>query len=92
MDTKAISAVFLLSLVLFAYVTGARNDPGSRYWKSLMNDEELPKAITDLLYNQTNFASGSNMKMDRFVRNFSTDPVLIIYHSQHRFVHSEKPP
>ncbi|GFP95403.1 hypothetical protein PHJA_001684600 [Phtheirospermum japonicum] len=52
-----------------------------------MNGEALPKAIRDLFHDQT-FASDSNMKMDRFVRNFDTKPNLIIYHSHHHHVHS----
>ncbi|KAI3448047.1 hypothetical protein Pfo_004712 [Paulownia fortunei] len=86
MEMRTFSAFFLLSLALFAYVTDARKDPGD-YWKSMMNAETMPKAITDLFHQ--NSASDSNMETDRFVRNFDTKPNVIIYHSHH--VHSEKP-
>lgn len=61
-------------------VIDARKDPGD-YWKSMMNDEPMPKAITDLIHHDT--AEESN----HFLRNFDTKPNVIIYHSH---VHSAK--
>ncbi|KAK6120918.1 hypothetical protein DH2020_023825 [Rehmannia glutinosa] len=87
MEMKTFSALFLLSLALFAYVTDARKDP-SDYWKDVMNGENMPKAITDLFHQ--NFDSDSNTKMDRFIRDFDTKPNAIIYHSNH--VHSDEKP
>lgn len=53
-----------------------------------MDEETMPKAITDLLHQ--NPTSDPNTKTDHFVRNFDTKPNVIIYHSHHH-VHSEKP-
>ncbi|KAH6830628.1 hypothetical protein C2S53_010184 [Perilla frutescens var. hirtella] len=86
MESKASSAFFLLSLLMFAYVSDARKDPGD-YWKSVMDEETMPKAIKDLV--NTNPTSNSNMKTDRFVRNFDVKPNVIIYHS-HDHTHTEK--
>lgn len=44
-----------------------------------MDEESMPKAITDLLRDQS--------PTERFVRNFETKPNVIIYHSNH--VHSQ---
>ncbi|KAL8540261.1 hypothetical protein ACS0TY_001739 [Phlomoides rotata] len=81
MGTRAFSFIFLLSLLLLAYVSDARKDPGTEYWKSVMDEESMPKAITDLLHQNP-----TDTKTERFVRNFETKPNVIIYHSNH--VHS----
>ncbi|KAG6417533.1 hypothetical protein SASPL_119716 [Salvia splendens] len=73
--SKAISVSFLLSLLLFAFVCDARKDPGE-VWKVVMDEETMPNAIKDLV------DVGSNMKMDRFVRDFDVKPNVIIYHSR----------
>lgn len=80
--------IFSRSCVSFYFfqlscVSEARKDPGE-YWKSMMNDEAIPKAIGDLM--DQNRASNSE-KWDHFVRNFETKPNVIIYHSHHH-VHS----
>ncbi|PIN22123.1 hypothetical protein CDL12_05169 [Handroanthus impetiginosus] len=86
---RAFSTFFLLSLMLFVYVCDARKDPGD-YWKSIMNGEPMPKAITDLIH-RYNLESDSNMKMDYFIKNFNTKANVIIYHSHHK-VHSDHKP
>ncbi|KAK1431170.1 hypothetical protein QVD17_14454 [Tagetes erecta] len=68
--------LFLFSLLLLASVNDARKDP-EEYWRSVMKDEPMPKALEDVLIRDP---STSNMK-DRFTRNFDTKPNLIIYHS-----------
>lgn len=68
----------------FAYVSDARKDPGD-YWKSVMVEEAMPKAIQDLLN------SNSDTKIDDgFVRNFDVKPNVIIYHS-HDHTHTAGP-
>lgn len=79
---------FLVQLFQFAYVADARNGPGD-YWKSVMNGETMPKAITDLVHQ--NPASDSDKKTDRFIRNFDTKANVIIYHSHDHIHNSEKP-
>ncbi|KAL0348402.1 UNVERIFIED_CONTAM: hypothetical protein Sangu_1068000 [Sesamum angustifolium] len=71
--------VLLLSLLLFACVaTDARKDPGA-YWNSVMNGDQMPKAIGDLLiHDQTDLNTKPD---DRFVRDFDTKANVIIYHS-----------
>ena len=51
----------------------ARSNPGE-YWRSIMKDEPMPKAIQDVLPLE-------DVKKDLFVRNFDLKPNLIIYHS-----------
>ncbi|CAA2998968.1 Hypothetical predicted protein [Olea europaea subsp. europaea] len=75
MNTRTSSVFFLLSLVLISSVIDARKDPGE-YWKSIMNGEPMPKAITDRIQDS-----------NHFMRNFDTKANVIIYHSH---VHSAK--
>ncbi|KAL0454184.1 UNVERIFIED_CONTAM: hypothetical protein Slati_0757600 [Sesamum latifolium] len=64
----------------------ARNDPGA-YWKSAVDGDQMPKAITDLLvHDQTDL----NTKTDGFVRDFDTKANVIIYHSHDDHVLSER--
>lgn len=70
----------------FAYVSDARKGPGD-YWKSVMAEEAMPKAIEDLLNMNPN--SNSDTKTDIFVRNFDVKPNAIIYHS-HDHTHAGK--
>lgn len=65
----------------FSYVCDARKVP-EEYWKSVMDEETMPKAIADLLHQNP-----TESKTERFVRNFETKPNVIIYHTNH--VHSE---
>lgn len=74
-------------LISFVTLNDARKDPGE-YWKSIMNGEPMPKAITDYFYQDP--ASQSNkekekhsdtINMDHFIKDFGTNPNLIIYHS-----------
>ncbi|KAL7082710.1 hypothetical protein ACP275_14G118600 [Erythranthe tilingii] len=84
MEMKPLSTFFLLSLVLFACVTEARPSPGE-YWKSKMNGEAMPKALTDVV-------SDSDAKTSRFVKDFNTKPNVIIYHSNyHANKHAQAP-
>ncbi|KAL2231610.1 UNVERIFIED_CONTAM: hypothetical protein Sindi_1755400 [Sesamum indicum] len=73
--------------------TDARKEPGA-YWKSVMNGDEMPKAITDLLHHdhQSSSATDLNTERDRFIRNFDTKANVIIYHSHddHHHDHNSK--
>ncbi|KAL6560785.1 hypothetical protein OROGR_004344 [Orobanche gracilis] len=80
-----LAVLSLLSLALSAYVIDASKDPGE-YWKSVMNGEKMPKAITDLL-GQNSASDFSNT--NKFTTNFDTKPNLIIYHSHHDHVDYE---
>ncbi|KAH6780034.1 hypothetical protein C2S52_011271 [Perilla frutescens var. hirtella] len=72
--------MFLLLLLLVGSVGDARKDhPGEYYWKNMMKDEAMPKAITDLM--DQNPASDSTNRDDHFVTNFETKPNVIIYHT-----------
>ncbi|XP_057783075.1 uncharacterized protein LOC131000934 [Salvia miltiorrhiza] len=84
--SRAFSASFLLSLLLFSYVCDARKDPGE-VWKAVMDEETMPNAIKDLI--DEGSSSNSNMKMDRFVRDFDVKPNVIIYHHREH-AHTEK--
>ncbi|KAI3755557.1 hypothetical protein L1987_55360 [Smallanthus sonchifolius] len=72
--------LFLFSLLLLATLNDARNGP-EEYWRSVMKDEPMPKALQDVLI-PGSFASGDKEnKKDRFKRNFDTKANLIIYRS-----------
>ncbi|XP_070052706.1 uncharacterized protein [Nicotiana tomentosiformis] len=65
-----------LGFITFGY---ARNDP-KEYWKSAMNGDPMPKALTDLLHNQYQDFPVERNK-DRFLRDFDLKPNIIIYHN-----------
>ncbi|KVI01976.1 Organ specific protein [Cynara cardunculus var. scolymus] len=69
--------VFLFSLVLLARMNDARKGP-EEYWRSIMKDEPMPKAIQDVLSEDS---TDKENNRDRFTRDFDTKPNLIIYHS-----------
>ncbi|KAL6531834.1 hypothetical protein OROMI_028197 [Orobanche minor] len=79
------SALSLLYFALSAYVIDARKDPGE-YWESVMKGEKMPKAIANLL-GQNSASDFSNT--NKFTTNFDTKPNLIIYHNHHDHVGSE---
>ncbi|XP_024959777.1 uncharacterized protein LOC112500511 [Cynara cardunculus var. scolymus] len=55
----------------------ARKGP-EEYWRSIMKDEPMPKAIQDVLSEDS---TDKENNRDRFTRDFDTKPNLIIYHS-----------
>ncbi|KAI3441312.1 uncharacterized protein J3R85_002588 [Psidium guajava] len=69
--------IFLFSLLLFAEVNDARENPGD-YWKKIMKDQPMPESITDLLHPES--LSGDERKSVGFVRDFDMRPNYIIYH------------
>ncbi|KAL7584883.1 BURP domain-containing protein 17 [Lactuca sativa] len=71
------TGLFFFSLILLASLHDAREGP-KEYWRSVMKDEPMPKAIQDVLIQDS---ARSNNNKDRFTRNFDTKPNLIIYHS-----------
>ncbi|XP_076922737.1 organ-specific protein P4-like [Bidens hawaiensis] len=73
------AVVFLFSLLLLASVNDARTGP-EEYWRSVMKDEPMPKALQDVLIQDPSNGDKENKK-DRFIRNFDTKPNLIIYRS-----------
>nr|XP_009800566.1 PREDICTED: uncharacterized protein LOC104246454 [Nicotiana sylvestris] len=76
-NMRSLSIFFLLfSLTWFGY---ARSDP-EEYWKSVMNGDPMPKALTDLLHNQYQDFPVERNK-DRFLRDFDLKPNIIIYHN-----------
>ncbi|GAY65426.1 hypothetical protein CUMW_241030 [Citrus unshiu] len=67
----------IISLLLFASLGYARKEPGD-YWKSIMKDKPMPKALKDLFPQ----ADERMVKMDHFVKDFDrkSSSVSIIYH------------
>ncbi|KAK1439841.1 hypothetical protein QVD17_05663 [Tagetes erecta] len=81
---KSLSTYLLLfSLLLIFGSNEARNSP-REYWRSVMNDEPIPKTIQDVLP----LEDGGKVNKDIFIRNFDLKPNLIIYRSH--VVYSEK--
>ncbi|CAH1450338.1 unnamed protein product [Lactuca virosa] len=66
----------LFSLLLIVSSNEARSNPG-KYWRSIMKDEPMPKAIQDILP----LEDVKKANKDVFIRNFDLKPNLIIYHS-----------
>ncbi|PWA81812.1 Organ specific protein [Artemisia annua] len=69
---------FIFSLVLFASLNDARNDP-EEYWRNVMKDDPMPKTIQDALIEDSFASSDKGNKIGRFTKNFDTKPNLIIY-------------
>ncbi|CAN8288466.1 unnamed protein product [Cochlearia groenlandica] len=65
----------LFSFLLLVNMSEARTGVAEKYWKKMMKDEPLPEPIKELLYNP--FRTGQ----ERFVRNFNTKSIVIIYHN-----------
>ncbi|KAL8195329.1 hypothetical protein R6Q57_025732 [Mikania cordata] len=72
--------VLLFSLLLVASFSDARKGPED-YWRSVMKNEPMPKALQDVLIRDSVASTDKVNKKDRFTRNFDTKPNLIIYHS-----------
>ncbi|KAL3515186.1 hypothetical protein ACH5RR_022088 [Cinchona calisaya] len=82
--------LLLFSLFSVVYISeAARKGPGD-YWKSIMQDEPMPKAIKELLHEeyspsdhqqQQQILFPKALNMQRFLTNFDTSPNVIIYHS-----------
>ncbi|KAI3769795.1 hypothetical protein L6452_00908 [Arctium lappa] len=75
--------LILFSLLLIVSSNEARSIP-DEYWRSIMNDEPMPKAIQDVLP----LEDVNKVNKDQFVKNFNLKPNLIIYHSH--VTYSEK--
>ncbi|XP_015574655.1 uncharacterized protein LOC8279516 isoform X2 [Ricinus communis] len=75
----------LLSVFLFFNLNYARKLPAEDYWKSVMREQPMPKAIKDLFVQDPEAASlsstGSNKKT-HFVKNFDTRSIAVIYRRQ----------
>ena len=66
----------------FAFLIDARSRPGD-YWKSIMNNQPMPEAITELLQQDMTSESDEtkfSMATNHYVRNFDVRPNVIIYH------------
>ncbi|KAI3497322.1 hypothetical protein L1887_39848 [Cichorium endivia] len=74
------TSLFFFSLILLASLHDAREGP-KEYWRSVMKDEPMPKAIQDVLMEDPNGSNDKENKKARFTRNFDTKANLIIYHS-----------
>ncbi|GAA0145184.1 hypothetical protein Leryth_004353 [Lithospermum erythrorhizon] len=86
---SSLALLVIFSIVLGAYVVDARRDP-ENYWKAIMKDEVMPKALSDLLIQDPSsqatgegrLSSFREADMGRFTRNFNAEPNVILYHSK----------
>ncbi|XP_031264164.1 uncharacterized protein LOC116122461 [Pistacia vera] len=76
-EMKSIFAflIFFSLLLIGCSPSYARKEPGE-YWKSLMKEQPMPKAIKDLLHQDS-----EARKIDHFAKDFDVNPNVIIYHS-----------
>ncbi|XP_027163372.1 uncharacterized protein LOC113773397 isoform X3 [Coffea eugenioides] len=92
----------LVILLFFSVVSlvciseAARHGPED-YWKKIMQDEQMPKALTDLFHEDSSRSDDHHhrrhsdinvqkqpetLNMKRFLTNFDTAPNLIIYQNK----------
>ncbi|KAG2314229.1 hypothetical protein Bca4012_064900 [Brassica carinata] len=67
--------VVLFSFLLFVNLSEGKSGGAEEYWKKMMKSEPLPEPIQDFLNNP--FRTGQ----ERFVKNFNTKSIVIIYHN-----------
>ncbi|KDP46237.1 hypothetical protein JCGZ_10077 [Jatropha curcas] len=78
-----LTTAFFLLVFLFSFVielSYARKVP-EEYWKSIMKEQPIPKAIGDLFIEEDSGGNNSNYEMDHFAKDFDTKAIAVIYHS-----------
>ena len=75
--------ILLFSLLLSVNLSYGRKQPAGDYWKSVMKEQPMPKALSDLFPQESaasDLSAGAS-KMDHFVKDFDVKPTAILYHS-----------
>ncbi|KAH7575107.1 hypothetical protein ACOSP7_005504 [Xanthoceras sorbifolium] len=89
MKSSLFAFIFLFSLLLSANFSYGRKEPAATgdYWKSIMKDQPMPKALLDRVQQEESAAASGASKIDHyFVKDFDFRPSAILYHT-----HSHKP-
>ncbi|GLT96937.1 hypothetical protein SLE2022_145280 [Rubroshorea leprosula] len=83
MKTFAIFIIFSFILLVLSHARKGHRG----YWESILDGEPIPDSIKELFRQDQSSLDGDDhstqMKMDRFIRNFDVSPNLIIYHVAH---------
>ncbi|XP_059651150.1 uncharacterized protein LOC132298815 [Cornus florida] len=94
---RSISAFFVLfSLLLVLSPTDGRKEAAD-YWKSIMKEEPMPKAIQDLVggdpssfSNENTIKGHTELSESKFTKDFDTTPINILYHSHDHHDHPKE--